>query len=183
MFGEVEATVDKEGKSCKLPFVVEEGDGPLLFGRIWLKKVNPPWSTLFHISGFVKSEKLAKKLEGTLSENASLFDGQSGLLRGSEAHLDIESEAKPVFCKARPVPIAIKKKIEVELDRLEKQSIIQKVTLNSWAALLVSVVKPSGKLGLCGDFKVTVNRGAVLDCYPLSLVDELFANLAGGEKF
>ena len=45
------------------------------------------------------------------------------------------------------------------------------------------VVKPSGKLRLCGDFKATVNKVAVLHRYLLRLVDELFANLGGGKKF
>ena len=44
-------------------------------------------------------------------------------------------------------------------------------------------MKPSGKIRLCGDFKVKVNKVAVLGRYLLHLVDELFANLAGGEKF
>ena len=65
---------------------------------------------------------MAKKIESTLNENSSLFDEQPGLLKGSKAHLDIESEAKPVFCTARPVPFEIKKKIEVEVDRLENRA-------------------------------------------------------------
>ena len=116
MFGKVEVTADTEGKSYKLPLVVVEGDRPSLFERFWLRKVNLLWATLFHISSSVKSEELAKKLESTLNENASLFDGQPELVKGFEAHLDTESEAKLIFCRARPVPFAIKKNIEVELD-------------------------------------------------------------------
>ena len=33
----------------------------------------------------------------------------------------------------------------------------------------------------CGDFKVTVNRAARLDKYPIPQIDELFISLAGGK--
>ena len=36
---------------------------------------------------------------------------------------------------------------------------------------------------VCGDYKVTVNRAAKLDTYPLPRIDDLFASLAGGMAF
>ena len=36
---------------------------------------------------------------------------------------------------------------------------------------------------VCGDYKVTVNRAAKLDTYPLPRIDDLFASLAGGTTF
>ena len=54
---------------------------------------------------------------------------------------------------------------------------------SEWAAPLVPVIKPSGKLRLCGDYKVTVNKVVKSDRYPLPLVDEIFAGLAGGKSF
>jgi transposase InsO family protein len=183
VLGEIDVLVDFEGQSCNLTLIVVDGHGPPLVGRSWLKKLQLPWSTLFSITSAPPSGTNAKQLQKILEENQSLFDAEPGLLKDFQAHLDMKENALPVFCKARPVPFAIKKKIEDELTRLEGAGIIQKVTHSDWAAPLVPVVKPSGKLRLCGDFKVTINKFAVLDRYPLPRIDELFTNLAGGKKF
>ena len=45
------------------------------------------------------------------------------------------------------------------------------------------MIKPTGKLGLCGDYNVTVNKAINVDTYPLPLIDELFASLSGGISF
>jgi len=105
------------------------------------------------------------------------------MLKNYEAHFEVGDETTPIFCKARPIPFAMKSRIEAELERLESEGIIRKIVQNDWATPLVPVVKSSGKLRLCGDYKVTVNKVIKQDRYPLPLIDELFANLAGGKVF
>ena len=72
------------------------------------------------------------------------------------------------------------------LDRLEKEQVLEKVlekvTHSDWATPLVAVRKPSGKVRLCGDFKVTLNP-ALTDVYPFPLPEVLFQKLNGGHKF
>lgn len=36
---------------------------------------------------------------------------------------------------------------------------------------------------ICGDYKITVNRAAKIDKYPIPRIEELFASLAGGKSF
>ena len=60
--------------------------------------------------------------------------------------LDVEKEATPKFYKARSVPLAIKGKVEAELDKLESMGIISPVQFSRWAAPIVPVVKPSGAI-------------------------------------
>ena len=43
-------------------------------------------------------------------------------------------------------------------------------------------MKKDGRVRICGDYKVTVNRAAKLDKYPIPRI-ELFASLAGGKTF
>ena len=89
---------------------------------------------------------------------------------GSE---DLSSSVK-YMCKPRPGQ---------ELDRLEKQGVIKKVDSSDWAAPIVTVPKPEGKIRLCGYYKVTVNQALTVDQYPLPKPEELFATLANGYKF
>ena len=45
------------------------------------------------------------------------------------------------------------------------------------------VVKPDGSVRLCGDYKVTVNRVAKVEKYPLPRIDDILSSLSGGISF
>ena len=79
----------------------------------------------------------------------------------------MKSEAKPVFYRPRSVPYAIKEAIEKEIERLEKDGIIEKVEHSEWAAPIVPVPKGDGQIRICGDNKVTVNANLEVDQHPL----------------
>ena len=90
---------------------------------------------------------------------------------------------KPQFLKARPVPYALKEKVEQQLQRLEDKGIIYKVSQSDWAAPVVLVPKKDGSLRMRGDYKMAVNQCADVDQYPLPNTETLFATLAGGQVF
>lgn len=73
--------------------------------------------------------------------------------------------------------------VEAELERLEREGIIEPVQFSQWAAPIVPVIKPDGSIRICGDYKVTVNQASRADTYPIPRIEELFAKLAGGECF
>ena len=85
--------------------------------------------------------------------------------------------------KPRPVAYSLKPKVEEELDKLEKQGIIYKVDTSEWATPIVAIPKKDSSVRICGDFKVTLNPALQVDQYPLPKIEDIFANLAGGEKF
>ena len=91
--------------------------------------------------------------------------------------------AVPKFCKARPVPFALKAAVERELDRLESEGILDKVQYNEWVAPVVPVPKTEGTIRLCGDYKVTINPQLEVHQYPLPKPDNIFATLAEGKWF
>ena len=56
-----------------------------------------------------------------------VFEEKLGTMKQFKASLLVRKEVKPVFCKARSVPFALKDAISNELDRLERDGILHKV--------------------------------------------------------
>ncbi|GFX67388.1 transposon Tf2-6 polyprotein [Trichonephila clavipes] len=90
---------------------------------------------------------------------------------------------KPVFFKPRPVPFALKERVETELNRLVAEDIIEPVTYSDWATPIVPVIKQNGNLRICGDYKMTINPGLKIEQYPLPRIEDIFAELSGREFF
>ena len=93
----------------------------------------------------------------------------------------LEEQAKPQFLKARPLPLALRDKVAVELDRLQAEGIIIPTIFSKWATPIMPVMKSDGSIRICGDFKQTVNKSARTEVYPLPRIEELFACLSGGQ--
>ena len=55
--------------------------------------------------------------------------------------------------------------------------------MSEWAAPIVPVLKTDGSIRICGDYKITINRTAKPDMYPLTRVEDLFATLSEGKSF
>ncbi|GFX04294.1 uncharacterized protein K02A2.6 [Trichonephila clavipes] len=84
---------------------------------------------------------------------------------------------------AHELPFALKERIETELNRLVAEDIIEPVTYSDWATPIVPVIKQNGNLRICGDYKVTINPGLKIEQYPLPRIEDIFAELSGGEFF
>ena len=175
ILGTFPVTVQYEDSIRTLPVVVVPGHGPNLFGRDWLTQFKLNWETIFWTQW--------ASLSQVLQAHKEVFDEKLGKLKDFKAKLYIDPQAKPVFYKPRQVPHALKQKIEVELNNLVEKGIIQPVKHATWAAPVVPILKPDGSLRLCGDYKVTINKCAKTESYPLPRIEELFSSLAGGKSF
>ena len=91
-----------------------------------------------------------------------------GLLRDVKVSLQTSPDAQPRYHRPRPIPYALRSRVEAELTRyrLEENGVIEAVAHSDWAAPIVPVVKRVGAIRICGDFKVTVNQVAERDMYP-----------------
>ena len=73
------------------------------------------------------------------------------------------------------------------MECLQALGVIQPVQFSDWGAPIVPVTKSDGRIRICGDYKITVNRAAKLaaklEKYPIPRIEELFASLAGGKAF
>ena len=176
--GCIRVSVKYQSQQEDLNLLVVAGSGPSLLGRDWLQTLRLEWASICRIQA-PPSETLSKLLE----QHAGLFKDELGMVKGTTAKIHVNSEAQPIFCRPRTVPYALREKVDREIERLEKDGVIEPVQFSDWAAPVVPVVKPDGSVRLCGDYKVTINRVAKLDVYPLPRIEEILASLAGGTKF
>jgi hypothetical protein len=166
--------------------VVAKGEGNSLLGRDWIETLG------IDINGFVKSVAVhhiaethnAGVLEPVIEEFREIFEStELGHCKNAKAKLVLKDGAVPRFFKPRPIPFALKEKVEEDLTRLEKLGVLTPIQSSEWAAPIVPVPKPNGSVRVCGDFKVTVNPWLDVDQYPLPRPEELFAALNGGQRF
>ncbi len=175
--GTLDVTVCYEGEKFQLPLLVVAGNGPTLLGRNWLNKIKLNWHMIKQLT------PSTSKIDCLVHKYSELFEESLGTLKGTTAKIHVDPAATPVFCKARPVPYALRDRIEKDLDRLQKAGTIEPVQLSEWATPIVPVVKSDGSVRVCGDYKLTVNKVSKLDAYPIPKLDDLYTKLAGGTTF
>jgi len=73
--------------------------------------------------------------------------------------------------------------VEEELRRLQNEGIFTKVEWSEWATPIVPVPKKDCSGRLCDDYKFTVNPELQAKQYGLPRIEDIFANLAVGQKF
>ena len=178
--GSVWVDVDYKEQHNNLLLTVVPGDGPNLLGRDWLEKIKLNWE---EVVNFVGQAIDKSELKHVLDSYQEVFQEKLGCLKGTTVNLQVSDDAKPVFLKARPISFSYRTKVLEELDRLERDGVIRPVTFSQWATPIVPVLKSNGSVRICGDFKLTVNKFAKPDCYPLPVIDELFTKLSGGTLF
>ena len=146
-------------------------------GRDWLQHICLDWARIAY------STTSASALPSLLKRYQDLFKDELGIVKDVTAQLKLKSDASPKFFRPRSVPFAIRDAVGAEIDRLEKMGILEKVDHSDWATPIVPVPKKDGKFQICDDYKVTINPALDIDQHPLPRPEEIFATLAGGQKF
>ena len=111
-----------------------------------------------------------------------VFEG-IGCMPGKQT-LQIKPEATPVVHAPRRVPVALREKVKHELERMENEGIISRVTDpgRGWVSSMCTVVKPSGKVRICLD-PADLNRALKREHYPMKTLDAICDRLAGAKVF
>jgi hypothetical protein len=98
-------------------------------------------------------------------------------------HLEVNKEIPPTKIPVRKVPIALKKPIKEELDRLVKLDVLTKVEVpTDWISSMVAVQKKDGSVRLCIDPK-PLNKALKRNHYPPPDIEDLLPNLAKSKVF
>lgn len=171
--GYINVRVQYNGKVSNLKLYVIDNGGPPLLGRDFF--------CLFELT----IHKLSSKtdVDSIITEFPTVFSNELGLFNKGVIHLNVEEGCSPKFFKPRPLPFAMKKKVEEELGRLLELGILKPVEYSEWGTPIVPVLKRNGSVRICGDYKVTLNSFLKVEHYPMPRIEELFAKLSGGKEF
>ena len=176
--GECSVTVSYQQQQISAILTVVENGGPLLLGEDWLRQLRLDWSSLIQINNLCQSQTL----DDFLLQNSSAF-GESGVFTDRKVKIVLKGNAVPKYCKARTPPFAMRNKIEQELARLEKSSIIKKVESSEWATPMVPVLETDKIVRICGDNKVAITPHIKQNRHPIPVIEDLSYKLSGGERF
>lgn len=175
--GKFEVNVQFGNFQKTLEILVIDTNGPPLVGRDWIRSLK--LIKIRHEPVF----KVIEQLNGICEEFPELFSPGLGRYKYDKIKIELKQDAKPIFCKPRPLPLIFKEKVEKELLRLEKEGIITEIADSDWGTPLVPVLKKNGEIRICADYKTTVNRFLKDVKYPLPRIEELFTALRGGKEF
>lgn len=180
--GYADVKVEYEDEIHNLPLYVVPKGGRALFGRDWLRTIKLNWKEIKDVNIVDKNNSIQKVKE--LSEKyKDVFKEGLGKVKGITAKLTLKENSHPRYLKARTVPFSLRETVEKELDRLESEGTLTKVSHSDYATPIVPVLKKNGSVRICGDFKVTINPMLHVDQYPLPRIDDIFAKLNGGIHF
>ena len=127
-----------------LSLIVVAGDGPSLFVWDWFKEIKLDWKTI----GLTTLDIQPVQLPELLQKYESVFQSTLGTIDSFQADLKLkDSSSKPVFKRAWPVPFALREVLGAELDRLESEGILRKVTHSDWASPIFIVPKGTMTIG------------------------------------
>ena len=174
--GQCMMKVEYKEQKLYLPLVVIAGhQRPALLGRNWLSVLKLDWTQLNKI--------LHSPMERLLARFSHVFKPGVGTIVGYQADVRLKEGTKPVFKKCRSVAYALQPLLDAELTRLQSEGILEPVQTSKWATPLVVVPKANGKIRVCGDYKVTINKYVETKTYPLPTIEDILARLAGGCYF
>ena len=106
-----------------------------------------------------------------------------GRLKGIKAVVELKNDARPHFCKCRPVPFALRTQVEEAIHQQVKEGELRPVEQSEWAAPIVIAKKKNGEIRICADFKTTINPHLRPKTFPLPTAEEVFSTLSQGESF
>jgi hypothetical protein len=175
-------------------YVVAKGANPLL-GRDWIKDlgivVKIPSKPNASLGTNVKQKPFGsllnvetKQVSDLYQQFPEVFTDKLGPYKGEPARLELKENAVPKFLKPRPIPFALRSKVEAEIDRLVAEGILSPVNNSEWGSPVVPVIKKSGELRLCADLKASsLNDSLIINRHPIPRIEDLFNTLQKGESF
>lgn len=183
--GTCNVTIKYKNKSTSGNLYVLQEKVDTILGRDWLRKINFDLAEIYKFEITDMSEDTCKlEISKLISQFHDIFSEEVGKIPNYKCSFKLKDDrSTPIYMKPRPVPYALKDKIDAEIDRLEQMDIIEKVVHSDWGTPVVPVVKRNGQIRLCADYKATLNKFIQDDNYPIPKVEDIFAKMSDGKYF
>ncbi|GBN34921.1 Uncharacterized protein K02A2.6, partial [Araneus ventricosus] len=172
--GQIYVNVRYANFKVKLRLLIAEGSRKNLLGIEWFEPLGIK---------FVCGYRTEIDIEFVLEEFKDVFSEDLGSYKGPAISLPIDPKFPPISFKARNIPLAMRKKVDVAFDKLLDQGVLEPISNPRWSTPIVPIIKQSGEIRLCADYKVTINKDMKNHPYPIPLVNHILANLADGKVF
>ena len=179
--GEAKVRVKVKGMKKMVKIYIAKGECPSLFGREWIDMFfGKDWLQRLVNINAISKQGVPTKLHKLLDKYAkTVFKPGLGELEGITAKLMLRPEAVPKFYKPRPMPYAMRPKVEATLAQMVAEGNIEKVDCSDWATPVVSVMKPEDMWGLQGNAKPMFTSPTT----PNSESGRVFSCSEWGDKF
>ena len=117
-----------------------------------------------------------------MDEFKDVFSGL-GKLKGVVHQIQLKEGARPVIQPPRRVPVALRKPLREELDRMVNLDVIEKIEgPTDWVNSLVIVMKKNKKLRICLD-PSDLNKAIRREHYPMRTVEEVVSRMPQAQYF
>jgi hypothetical protein len=121
-----------------------------------------------------------REVENLLKEFQDIFSNVPGRTNLVKHRIQLSSTV-PIRKRPYPVPYAMRKEMDKEIDEMIKLGIIEPSTA-AYASPMILMKKSDGSNRPCVDFR-DLNRITVFDAEPMPRVDEIFVKLADSKFF
>ena len=180
-------TVQFRNSLADIKFYVKERVGTNLLGMDWIRKVDLQTTCTEFLKSLGGPAVLPVEvitpiaLNKLLYEFSDIFQDKLGCC-SEKASIQVCLDADLKTIPFRRPLMHLRKQIEVELERLVEREVLEPVNNALCAFPTVNVVKQSGSVRICGDFK-PLNKFMVVDQHSIPQLSDLFTVLVGGQKF
>ena len=137
---------------------------------------------LFTLASEVYEVKAQGKMQ-IFQEYANLFEDKLGKLPG-KCKLVVDSTVQPIARSAQKLPAAMKHKVKTELDFMESQGVISKMTEpTEWCSNMVCAKKKDGNsIRLCID-PLFLNKALKRPHHPLRTIEDILTEMPNAKIF
>ena len=120
--------------------------------------------------------------EQLLKSYSDVFNGELGCLEGT-THLETDPTVRKVQLPVRKTPVATKKLLHSELDRLQALGVVEKIDRpKDWVSCPITVKKSNGNVRICLDPK-PLNRALKRSHYPVPTLTDILPELTKARIF
>ena len=118
-----------------------------------------------------------------MTRYADVFKDSIGCMPG-EYEIKVDEKISPVVHPSRSVPAALRKKVKDELDQMERDGILAKVTEPTpWVSSMVVVRKKNkDQVRICID-PSDLNKAILREHFPMNHIDEIATRLHDSQYF